>query len=216
VQSLPNTTSSGSCIVATDFDHDGDLDLFVGGRIKPQRYPEPARSCILRNDSDKGTVRFTDVTDQLAPGLSQAGLICAALWTDVDNDSWPDLLIAGEFMPVSVFKNQQGRRLAAASMPSLEKAVGFWNSLTAGDFDNDGDMDYVAGNLGLNNRFQASDSHPVSVYAADYDKNGTLDPILSFFNGDTEYPIHPRDVLTDQVPSLKKKMTSYATYGKLK
>ncbi|NEL40808.1 MAG: VCBS repeat-containing protein, partial [Xanthomonas perforans] len=134
----------------------------------------------------------------------------------MDNDSWPDLLIAGEFMPVSVFKNQQGRRLAAASMPSLEKAVGFWNSLTAGDFDNDGDMDYVAGNLGLNNRFQASDSHPVSVYAADYDKNGTLDPILSFFNGDTEYPIHPRDVLTDQVPSLKKKMTSYATYGKLK
>jgi hypothetical protein len=224
--SLPNTTSSGSCIVATDFDHDGDLDLFVGGRIVPQRYPEPARSYLLRNDglaarnsereNSPSVPHFTDVTDQFAPGLGQAGLICSALWTDIDNDTWPDLMLAGEFMPITVFKNDKGSRLTPLKMPTLEKAVGFWNSLTPGDFDNDGDLDYIAGNLGLNSRLQASASHPVSVYAADYDKNGTLDPILSFFNGETEYPVHPRDVLTDQVPSFKKKMTSYASYGKMK
>ncbi|MCX6213455.1 MAG: VCBS repeat-containing protein [Spirosoma sp.] len=210
---LPNTMSSGSCVVATDFDHDGDLDLFIGGRIVPQRYPEPARSYILRNDSKSGTVRFTDVTDQLAPGLSRAGLICSALWTDVDNDTWPDLMLAGELMPITVFRNQHGHAFSIMHMPELAKAVGFWNSLSAGDFDNDGDMDYVAGNSGLNSRLQPSANQPVSVYAADYDKNGTLDPILSFFNGGTEYPFHPRDVLTDQIPSFKKKMTTYAAYG---
>lgn len=211
---LPNTMSSGSCVIATDFDHDGDLDLFIGGRIIPQRYPEPARSYLLRNDSKSGAVRFTDVTDQLAPGLSRAGLICSALWTDVDNDTWPDLMLAGEFMPITVFRNQQGRAFSIMHTPELTKAVGFWNSLSAGDFDNDGDMDYVAGNSGLNSRLQASANQPVSVYAADYDKNGTLDPIISFFNGGTEYPFHPRDVLTDQIPSFKKKMTTYAAYGK--
>lgn len=214
-KALPNTMSSGSCVVATDFDHDGDLDLFIGGRVVPQRYPEAARSYLLRNDGVKGlAVRFTDVTDQLAPGLGRAGLVCAALWTDVDNDGWQDLMLAGEFMPISVFKNQAGRGFAPKSMPELAKATGFWNSLTAGDFDNDGDMDYIAGNFGLNSRLQASSSQPISVYAADYDKNGTLDPILSFFNGGVEYPFHPRDVLTDQIPSFKKKMTSYAAYGK--
>ena len=212
--SLPNTMASGSCVVATDFDQDGDLDLFVGGRVVPQRFPESARSYLLRNDSRAGQVRFTDVTDQVAPGLGRAGLICTALWTDIDNDTWPDLLLAGEFMPITVFKNQRGKQLTQLPMPSLTQAVGFWNSLTPGDFDNDGDMDYVAGNLGLNSRLQATDAHPVSVYAADYDKNGTLDPIMSLFNGETEYPFHPRDVLTDQIPSFKKKMTSYAAYGK--
>jgi hypothetical protein len=215
-KALPNTMSSGSCVIATDFDHDGDLDLFIGGRVVPQRYPEPARSYLLRNDSRPGQpdqVRFTDVTDQLTPGLGQAGLICSALWTDVDNDNWTDLMLAGEFMPITVFKNQQGQRFTPMQTPELAKAVGFWNSLTAGDFDNDGDMDYVAGNLGLNSRLQASADQPVSVYAADYDKNGTLDPILSVFNGGVEYPFHPRDVLTDQIPSFKKKMTSYAAYG---
>ncbi|GAB3539275.1 VCBS repeat-containing protein [Spirosoma fluminis] len=212
---LPRTEASGSCVIAADFDQDGDLDLFVGGRVVPQRYPEPARSYLLRNDSRQGQARFTDVTDQLAPGLGQAGLVCAALWTDVDNDNWPDLMLAGEFMPITVFKNQKGRQLSQLTMPSLASTVGFWNSLTAGDFDNDGDMDYIAGNLGRNNRFQASPERPVSVYAADYDKNGTLDPILSFYNSNTEYPVHPRDVLTDQIPSFKKNMTSYAAYGKL-
>lgn len=213
---LPPTTASGSCVVATDFDRDGDLDLFVGGRIVPQRYPEPARSYLLRNDSRLNEARFTDVTDQLAPNLSQAGLLCAALWTDIDNDGWSDLLVAGEFAPLMVFRNQGGRRFVPLPMPSLAKSAGLWNSLTPGDFDNDGDMDYVAGNLGQNSRFQASNERPISVYAADYDKNGTLDPIIGLFNGETEYPLHPRDVLTDQIPSFKKSMTSFAAYGRLK
>ncbi|WP_077922116.1 VCBS repeat-containing protein [Spirosoma sp. 209] len=221
---LPPTTASGSCVLAADYDQDGDLDLFIGGRVVPQRYPEAARSYILRNDSapsagarSSPTVRFTDVTDQLAPGLARAGLVCAALWTDVDKDSWPDLLLAGEFMPITLYRNKQGRSLVnqAAQQPALQAATGFWNSLTPGDFDNDGDLDYIAGNLGLNSRMQAPPGHPISVYAADYDKNGSLDPIISLFNGDREYPLHPRDALIDQIPSFKKRMTSYAAYGKL-
>ena len=214
---LPRTTASGSCVVAADYDHDGDLDLFVGGRVVPQRYPESARSYILRNDSRNGQVRFTDVTAQLAPGLAQIGLVCAALWTDVDNDSWPDLLLAGEFMPITLYKNAKGQSLVsqATQQPALQAASGFWNSLTPGDFDNDGDVDYVAGNLGLNSRMQATASQPVSVYAADFDANGSFDPIITLFNGPTEYPLHPRDALTDQIPSFKKRMTSYSAYGKL-
>jgi hypothetical protein len=214
---LPRTTASGSCVVAADYDHDGDLDLFVGGRVVPQRYPESARSYILRNDSRNGQVRFTDVTMKLAPGLAQIGLVCAALWTDVDNDGWPDLLLAGEFMPITLYKNSQGHALTnqATQQPALQAASGFWNSLTPGDFDNDGDMDYVAGNLGLNSRMQATASQPVSVYAADFDGNGSFDPIVALFNGSTEYPLHPRDALTDQIPSFKKRMTAYAAYGKL-
>lgn len=214
---LPRITASGSCVVAADYDHDGDLDLFIGGRVVPQRYPEAARSYILRNDSQGQQVRFTDVTDLLAPGLSKLGLLCTALWTDVDNDTWPDLLLAGEFMPITLYKNNQGRSFSnqSGTQPDLQAAAGFWNSLTAGDFDNDGDMDYIAGNLGLNSRLQASPERPISIYAADFDDNGTLDPILSLFNGSTDYPIHPRDALTDQIPSFKKRMTSYTAYGKL-
>ncbi|QJW91873.1 VCBS repeat-containing protein [Spirosoma taeanense] len=215
-QALPRITASGSCVVAADYDQDGDLDLFVGGRVVPQRFPEPAQSYLLRNDSRAGQAHFTDVTKQVAPDLAQVGLVCAALWTNIDNDNWPDLMLTGEFMPVTVLRNQNGQRLASLPTPSLDKATGFWNSLTAGDFDNDGDLDYIAGNLGRNSRFQASADRPVSVYAADYDKNGTLDPILSVFNGQTEVPFHPRDVLTDQIPLFKKRMTSFAAYGKMK
>ncbi|WP_128547492.1 VCBS repeat-containing protein [Larkinella soli] len=207
---LPPDASSGSCVTAADYDRDGDLDLFVGGRIIPREYPRPARSGLLRNEGG----RFTDVTEQVAPGLSRIGLVCAALWTDTDNDDWPDLLLAGEWMPITLFKNNRGQTFNHSATPSFNHSTGWWNSLTAGDFDNDGDMDYVAGNVGLNGRYRASEQQPVSLYANDYDKNGSLDPIMSAYNGGKEYPVHPRETLTDQMPSFRQKFQLFSVYGR--
>ena len=208
---LPPITASGSCVRAADFDHDGDLDLFVGGRIVPQQYPTPARSYLLRNEGG----RFSDVTARLAPALLTPGLVCDALWTDYDNDGWPDLLLAGEWMPITLVKNAQGRAFAPVRVPAFAQSTGWWNSISAGDFDNDGDVDYVVGNLGLNGRYRASVAEPVSVYAADYDGNGTLDPIMTHYLGGVEYPVHFRETLTDQLPLLKRSLPTYAAYGQM-
>ncbi|MBO0931921.1 VCBS repeat-containing protein [Fibrella aquatilis] len=209
---LPDTRASGSCVVAADYDRDGDLDLFVGGRVTPHSYPLPPRSYLLRNDSGPGTgVKFTDVTDRVAPGLSGIGMVTSALWSDFDTDGQIDLVVAGEFMPICFIKNQAGKlKVSPTNLPA-----GWWNSLTAGDFDNDGDIDYVAGNMGVNSRFKASAAQPISVYAKDYDQNGTLDPVMCQYIQGKCYPAHPRDQLAEQVPSLKKRFTSYAQYGEM-
>jgi hypothetical protein len=207
---LPDTKGSGSCVTAADYDRDGDLDLFVGGRVAPGKYPLPARSYLLRNQSKEGRPgQFTDATP---PALREVGMVCAALWTDYDNDGWPDLLLAGEWMPLTFFKNEKG---ILHSPFSILHSQGWWNSLAAGDFDNDGDVDYVAGNLGLNNRFRPTPGRPVELYAKDFDQNGTVDPIMGHFIGEKAYPTAPRDQLAEQIPSLKKKFTSYAQYGGL-
>ena len=208
---LPDTKASGSCVVAADYDRDGDLDLFVGGRVTPRSCPLPPRSYLLRNDSKPaGRPKFTDVTAQLAPGLAALGMVTAALWTDTDQDGQVDLMVVGEFMAPTILKNQNGKlRPVPAQLP-----VGWWNSLAAGDFDNDGDLDYVAGNLGLNSRFKASPAEPVSVYAKDFDQNGTIDPVLCAYNQGKCYPAPPRDQLAEQVPGFKKRFPSYAVYGR--
>jgi hypothetical protein len=172
---LPATTSSGSCVTAADYDGDGDLDLFRGGRLVPGRYPFPARSYLLRNEGG----RFTDVTAEVAPGLQTAGLVCAALWSDYDNDGATDLVLAGEWMPVTFFKNENGKRFtpaAAATAPA-----GWWNSLAGGDFDNDGDTDYVIGNLGANSLYRAGPERPVSIHAADFDGSTTIDAVMGHY-----------------------------------
>ena len=214
---LPKIESSGSCVVGNDFDKDGDLDLFVGGRISPMSYPVAPRSYLLQND---GKGHFQDITAQIAPDLVRVGMVTSALWTDYDNDGWADLAIVGEFMPITFFKNTNGKRLAAnISSPktdnqSLMAQVGWFNSLVAGDFDNDGDTDYVAGNLGLNSIFRASGQEPVCLYAKDYDQNGTIDPILCRYVQGKEYISHYRESLTDQLVTMKKALTSYEKYGK--
>ena len=223
---LPNTRGSGSCVVVADYDRDGDMDLFVGGRVAPHQYPLPGRSYVLRNEtvsrkktkstSAEGRVptRFTDVTNQVAPGLARIGMVTSALWSDYDNDGQVDLVVAGEFMPITFFRNMNGK-LTHSSTPALAGATGWWNSLTGGDFDHDGDIDYVAGNLGLNSRFKVSATEPLTVYAKDYDQNGTLDPILCCYIQGKCYPTHPRDQLAEQIPGLKKRFTSYAAYGQM-
>ncbi len=215
---LPPFLKSGSCIKAADFDHDGDLDLFVGGRMEVNAYPKPVSSFILRNDSKIGLAKFTDVTQQIAPNLKNIGLVCDALWTDTDNDGWMDLMLAGEWMPIKILKNNKGKSFVTTSTESLSNKVGFWNSLTAGDFDNDGDMDYIAGNLGTNTLNQASDEFPVSVYAKDFNSDGNFDAIPTVFYHDKEgkrieVTFHGRDDLAKQMNTIRKKFDNYQKFA---
>ncbi len=211
---LPPTRSSGSCVVAADFDGDGDLDIFRGGRVVPGQYPKPAASYLLRNEGlgKNGKPRFGDLTDQLAPGLRQAGLVTAALWTDIDNDARPDLLVVGEWMAPTLFRNTGGN-FKAQQLEGLENETGWWQSLTAADFDGDGDTDYVAGNLGLNSKYRASATEPVRVFAADYDNNGRLDPLLTFYLDGQQVPVAQRDVMVSQIPSIRKRFPTYHDYA---
>ena len=210
---LPTWHSSGSGVEAADYDADGDLDLFIGGRILPGRYPLPPRSVILRNDSEKGTPRFIDVTDTVAPGLSDVGLVSDALWTDVDGDDLIDLLLVGEWMPITLFKNESGRFVDATQTSGLGATTGWWNSLAAADFDRDGDLDYVAGNLGLNTKFKASKQEPVRIYAADFDENGSIDPVIARYIQGELFADAPRDLLVLQMAGMQRRFQSYAAYA---
>ncbi|WP_375444182.1 VCBS repeat-containing protein [uncultured Fibrella sp.] len=213
---LPANTTSKSCVKAVDFDRDGDLDLFVGGRVIPDQYPKPTSSIVLRNDSKAGQPRFVDVTAQVAPDLTDIGLVCDALWTDPDNDGWPDLMLAGEFMPLTLLKNQKGK--LTKTTVGLEAKKGWWNSLVAGDFDRDGDIDYIAGNLGRNARMRASDTEPVRLYAGDFDNNGFYDAIPTIFIPDAEgkrqeYTFHGREDLIKQMIVMRKRFPYYKDFA---
>lgn len=207
---LPHIESSGSCVTACDYDKDGDLDLFVGGRVSPNNYPMPPQSYLLSNN---GKGKFADITKAACPELQYAGMVTAALWTDFDNDGWTDLIVVGEFMPITLYKNEQGKLKRKIVDSWQTSTVGWWNSLVGGDFDNDGDMDYVAGNLGLNSMYKASATEPVCVYAKDYNQDGRIDPILCRYIQGKEYPTHYRESLTDQIGEFKKSLFTYESYG---
>ncbi|GAB3925063.1 VCBS repeat-containing protein [Larkinella terrae] len=217
---LPDVSGSGSCVIAADYDRDGDLDLFVGGRQIPGQYPLPTRSYLLRNDTKSGQTRFTDVTAQLCPPLLNAGLVCTALWTDTNNDKWPDLLLAGEWMPLTLLQNTSGKqpsnRLFTHSLiRSFTHSEGWWNTLAQGDFDNDGDLDYIAGNEGLNTLYRASEQEPIRIIAKDFNKDGTFDPLMGYFIKGVRYPAIPRDALNQQVIQFRRKYQRYADYAKV-
>ncbi|MEM9830768.1 MAG: FG-GAP-like repeat-containing protein, partial [Bacteroidota bacterium] len=206
---LPTLRVSSTCVRATDIDADGDLDLFVGGGVVPLKYPLPPDSYLLINEDGA----FTDKTSELAPDLRRMGMVKDALWTDLDNDADADLIVVGEFMPIQFFENDGGRLKNASSQAGLRFTAGWWNSINSGDFDQDGDMDYVLGNLGLNTAYQASPDEPLTVYAADLDQNGFVDPIITAYLNHQEVPVPTRDDLIRQVPNLKKKFTDYASYA---
>jgi len=204
-EALPPTVGSGSCVVGADYDGDGDTDLFVGGRLTPHRYPQPGQSYLLRNDGGK----FSDVTDEVAAGLREAGLVTAAQWTDVDKDNHPDLIVVGEWMPVKVFRNTGGR-FVPSEVPG---STGWWNSIDAADFDEDGDTDYVLGNLGLNTRYKTSPVEPVGIYVNDLNKDGVPEAMVGYYLQGVNRPAYPRDDLMLQAPQLKKKYGSYQAYA---
>jgi hypothetical protein len=213
---LPQNRASKFCVRSFDYNHDGKPDLFVSGRVEPRSYPKPVSSFIYRNDSENGVAKFTDVTDEVAPALKNIGMVTDALFTDFDNDGQADLILTGEWMPITFLKNENGKFKKINT--GVENKQGFWNSIVAGDFRHTGRLDYIVGNLGSNNIFNASDSTPVYITANDYDNNGTYDAFPSYFIKDKngvkkEFPLFSRDDMVKQLISLKKKFPDYSSFG---
>jgi hypothetical protein len=209
-QILPvSTFESTSTVKAADFDEDGDMDLFVGMRLRTFHYGMPATGYILRND---GKGNFTEVSKEVAPGLENIGMITDATWADIDADNDQDLIVIGEYMPVKIFLNDGGKLIDATEGAGLSKSNGWWNRIEASDIDDDGDVDFVVANHGLNSRFRASAEKPVCMYVNDFDQNGTIEQIICTYIGDKSYPLVLRHDLVAQIPSLKKKYLKYDAY----
>src|SRR5436189_66912 len=208
--SLPTEDASGSRAAAADYDGDGDVDLFVGGRVVPWHYGADPRSMLLQND---GHGHFTDVTKRLAPELERVGMVTDAVWRDVDGDGRPDLVVVGEWMPITIFHNAGGGKLVRVKTPGLEKSQGWWNRIVAGDFTGHGRVDFIVGNLGLNTRLRASASEPVTKYVKGFDRSGVSKQILSVYNHGTSYPIAMRDELIRALRYLKPRYPRYQDYA---
>lgn len=213
---FPENHTSKACVRAADFDQDGDLDLFVSGRVDPWNYPKPVSSFIYRNDSKNGTIMFTDVTKEVAPGLMNIGLVCDALFTDFNNDGSTDLILTGEWMPLTFLSNEKGVFKDVTASSGISSHTGWWNSISAGDFDNDGDMDYVVGNLGQNSFFRASEKYPASIISGDFDNNGSYDAFPSLYLVPSQqdstmknYPAHGRDDIVKQMIKMRVKYQNY-------
>jgi hypothetical protein len=206
---LPELLTSGSCVKPFDYDGDGDLDLFVGGRLIPGKYPLPASSHLLENRY--GT--YHDVTSQRAPGLLQLGLVTAAEWTDFNNDGARDLVVVGEWMPVTLFQNIDGIFSNITEKTTLFNSTGWYYQVVAEDFDNDGDEDLVVGNLGLNYKYKASEQAPFEVYYDDFDENGHSDIVLSYYEHGDTYPVRGRSCSSQQMPIISEKFPTFEAFG---
>lgn len=216
---LPQFYESNSIVSANDFDHDGDLDLFVGGRNVPFQYPKAANSRLLRNDSKGGQLKFADITNTAAKELLNYGLVCDATWVDVDGDTWDDLVIASEFAPIQVYKNEKGK-LKSISESGIKDIKGLWTAIRAADLDHDGDLDLVAGNMGENTLLKANKDRPVDIVHGDLDGNGIYDlfPFVYFVNEKGEYdsyPLHGKDDINKMMIGTKKRWIYFKEYGKV-
>ncbi|RIV43432.1 VCBS repeat-containing protein [Flagellimonas pelagia] len=210
---MPEISASGSVVRAMDFDGDGYMDLFVGGRTPVGEYPMAERSFLLKND--KGTLK--DVTQEYAPELRNVGMVTDAIWADYDGDDRPDLIVLGEFMPITFFKNET-TAFSKIEGTGVDDKIGWWESIKAKDMDGDGDIDFVAGNLGRNNFFQPSSERPVYLVTKDFDANGTPDPIFfAYFKDKTgefkPYPVNFWGDLNLQSPLFRKKFDYFRDYA---
>ena len=209
-QKIETTGFSGSVVKPFDFDADGDLDLFIGGRMVPRDYPLPASSKILENNNGS----LVDVTATIASGLNDIGMVTDAIWSDYDGDNDADLILVGEWMPVTVFENANGKFLKK-SIPAFNKTSGWWYSIDQGDFDGDGDQDYLVGNLGLNYKYKTTPEQPFDVYYKDFDSNGSKDIVLGYYNFGKHYPLRGFSCSSQQIPSLKNEFKKYDVFATL-
>jgi len=208
--SLPEMNGSKSCVRVEDINRDGAPDLFVGGRLVPGRYPEPCKSYILIND---GKGNFSDSTEKVCPELRKPGMITDAVWVDLDLDSQKELVVVGEWMPVLVFRNEKGKLVNISNRFFERTYTGWWNKILVSDFNSDQRPDLLIGNMGLNTQFQASEKEPLEMYYKDFDNNGSLDPIFSFYIQHKRYPYLTRDELLAQLPALRKRFPDFKSYA---
>lgn len=207
---LPEMAVSGASVCALDYNNDGKIDLFIGGRFIPGRYPTAPRSYLLKNN---GNGQFEDVTADIAPELLNPGLITAVYGADLDGDDWDDLVIVGEWMEVEVYTNNKGKSFNLNKAAFSENTAGWWQSLKVEDVDNDGSLDLVAGNFGLNNAYKVSKSQPASLLVNDFDNNGAVDPLFLYYIADTLSFAYSRDELIGQLPFLKKNFPDYESFA---
>jgi hypothetical protein len=206
---LPNLYESGSCVAAADFDKDGDMDLFIGGRLVPGQYGHNPPSYLYIND---GTGNFKNYTRRYMQD-SNLGMVTDAAWADLDKDGYPELMVVGDWMPVTVFKNQRGK-LVRGGDAEIAGSSGWWNRIKPADLDGDGDMDFIVGNLGRNTRLPASPEQPARLHINDFDKNGTVEQIITCYSEDGKpYPMVLKHDLQKQVPLVKKKFLKYGDYA---
>lgn len=208
--SLPKISSSGSCVVSADYDLDGDLDLFVGGRVEGRNYPSVPQSYLLVNKNGI----FEDMSYLLGNENGRLGMVTSAIWTDVDSDGRPDIIAVGEWMSPKILINTDKGFVDHSKQYQTERLSGWWNSIAAADFDNDGDVDYILGNYGLNSFYKASKDFPLEMYASDLDKNGTLDPVITHYSDGNKYVVHPFAVLRSQVPGIIGRFPKHSNYAK--
>jgi hypothetical protein len=207
---LPELLASGSCVESGDYDNDGDMDLFVGGRHTPWEYPETPNSYLLENQEGK----FIDVTEEVIPELKNIGMVTSAVWVDLNKDAHPELIVAGEWMPIRCFDNSGGSFNENSNSLGLSDSEGWWNCIEAADLDGDGDQDIIAGNLGLNYKYKASPLEPFHLYSTDFDENGQRDIVLAAFNKGNLFPVRGRQCSSEQIPDIKEKFDSYDAFGK--
>ncbi len=203
-EALPKLYFNGSCARPADYDQDGDVDVFIGGRVIPGKYGLSTESYLLMND---GSGVFKQ-----DKGFKYEGMVTDAVWADVDSNGWKDLIVVGEWMSIEIFLNNDGRLLRSAELLPTNLS-GWWNCVMAEDMDNDGDVDLVVGNVGLNTKLKASEAKPVKLYVSDFDSNGSIDPVMTYFVQEEEYPFATKDVLSKQMIFLKKKFTTYASFS---
>ncbi|WP_159020919.1 VCBS repeat-containing protein [Algibacter sp. L3A6] len=211
---LPEFLVSGSKVYNADFDKDGKDDLLVLGRQMPGKYPMPVSSYVLRNVGEKGTPKFNLFEESYSKVFENIGMATSAVITDFNNDSWPDVILVGEWMPIKVYKNiKTGFEDVSETMGLSKDTTGWWWSIEAGDFDNDGDIDYILGNNGLNYKYKATENETFDIFVNDFDNNHKTDIVLSYFNKGKQYPVRGRSCSSQQIPGIKSKFKNYETFS---